>query len=405
MATLYGTSAPETLNGTADPDVLSGLAGDDTLYGFAGDDRLDGGPGRDHLYGGLGNDTYIVDNVGDVVTENPGEGVDLVSSSISFTLGANLENLTLSSTAANGTGNDLANIMRGTNSANTLDGGSGDDVLIGNGGDDTLIGGSGNDKLNGGSGADRMSGGTGDDAYYVNTTADVVTEKFGEGADTVVSTISYMLGTNLERLVLSGATNIDGTGNSLDNKITGNAGNNMIDGGDGNDTLLGGNGDDTLVGGAGNDRVYGGSGNDMLSISYPGRDLIHGGDGNDFIWSYAGADNDTLYGDSGADVFHFDTYASTQVIGYVPSTSATVMDFTTGVDSIDLTLIAHPPIDHTLHWLGDAAFTGSDRLEARFAHGVLQVDFDGDRVADVTIDVAGTIAASDITYTFDPWGY
>jgi Ca2+-binding RTX toxin-like protein len=369
MATIYGTAAAEMLNGTVDTDVLSGLGGDDFIYGFAGDDRLDGGAGRDHLYGGLGNDTYIVDNAGDVVTENAGEGTDLVNVLISYGLGANLENLTLSGYAAiNGTGNTLDNILRGNNSANLLDGGSGNDTLMGNSGNDILIGGSGNDKLNGGTGADTLTGGTGNDHYYVDSPLDAVTEKPGEGIDAVSSTISYALGANIERLVLSGSANVNGFGNSLDNQITGNSGDNLIDGG-------------------------------------AGRDLIHGGDGNDFITSYAGSDNDILYGDAGADVFHFDTYASSQVIGYAPSTSATVMDFMTGVDNIDLTLFGHGNNDHKLYWLGDAAFTGSDRLEARFTHDVLQVDFDGDRVADVTIEVVGSFAASDITCTFDPWGY
>ena len=100
------------------------------------------------MYGGLGNDTYIVDNAGDVVTENPGEGSDLVQSSITYTLGSDVENLTLTgSNAINGTGNGLDNILTGNSAANVLSGGDGDDTIHGGGGADMLTGGIGNDTF------------------------------------------------------------------------------------------------------------------------------------------------------------------------------------------------------------------------------------------------------------------
>ncbi len=48
------------------------------------------------MAGGLGNDTYIVDNAGDTVGESVGRGIDLVRSSVAFSLvGQDIENLTL----------------------------------------------------------------------------------------------------------------------------------------------------------------------------------------------------------------------------------------------------------------------------------------------------------------------
>jgi Ca2+-binding RTX toxin-like protein len=80
------------------------------------------------------------------VSENPGEGTDLVQSSITYTLGSDVENLTLTgSSAINGTGNGLDNIITGNSAANVLSGGDGDDTLHGGGGADMLTGGLGND--------------------------------------------------------------------------------------------------------------------------------------------------------------------------------------------------------------------------------------------------------------------
>jgi Ca2+-binding RTX toxin-like protein len=210
--------------------VLTGNSGVNTLTGGAGNDSLNGGAGADTMVGGLGNDIYTVDNVGDVVTENANEGTDTVQSSISYTLGANVENLTLTGTTAiNGTGNIL------------------DNVLTGNSGVNTLTGGAGNDSLNGGAGADTMVGGLGNDIYTVDNVGDVVTENASEGTDTVQSSITYTLGANVENLTLTGASAINGTGNILDNMLTGNGANNLLIGGAGNDTLAGGMGDDTYL--------------------------------------------------------------------------------------------------------------------------------------------------------------
>ena len=251
------------------------------------------------MRGGLGNDTYVVDNAGDLVTENLDEGTDTVEASINYTLTANVENLTLTGSGnINGTGNDLNNLIIGNSGNNQLFGGDGNDTLIGGAGADTLDGGSGNDTasyatstagvtvnlatglglgghaqgdvlisienligsnhsdtltgdsginrleggagndtLDGGGGADTLIGGTGDDTYIINNTGVTITENAGEGTDTVISSINYTLGANLENLTLVGGAT-EGTGNNLNNVITGNGNNNILKGDAGNDTLV-----------------------------------------------------------------------------------------------------------------------------------------------------------------------
>jgi Ca2+-binding RTX toxin-like protein len=305
--------------GTAGNDRLNGTAGRDLIEGFEGDDVLNGRAGADTLIGGAGNDTYYVDDAGDVVTELADEGIDRVISTISYTLGDNVENLTLSGTAAiDGTGNALNNTIVGNAASNVLDGQGGDDRLIGGDADDVLLGGDGNDVLNGSGGADAMFGGAGNDTYHVDNAGDVVTELADEGADRVISTISYTLGDNVENLTLSGTDNLVGTGNALDNSLTGNAGINLLSGGIGIDRLNGGAGMDFLEGGEGNDVLAdtsgagyfnGGAGNDSLRGD-GSADFFLGGSGNDSINTGTGADvivfnlgdgQDTIAASTGAD--------------------------------------------------------------------------------------------------------
>jgi Ca2+-binding RTX toxin-like protein len=283
--TLTGNAS---VNGTGNGDA-------NTIIGNDGNNRLDGGAGADSMTGGLGNDTYVVDNGGDVVTEAMSQGTDTVETSISYTLGANLENLTLIGSAdINGTGNGAANTITGNTGANILDGGAGADQMAGGLGDDTykvddagdvvtetigvgggtdtvqssvsftlgpnvenltltgsadingfgngdantIIGNSGNNTLNGGVGADTMVGGLGNDIYVVDDAGDVVAEAGNEGTDTVMSSVSYRLGADVENLTLTGVAAINGTGNSLANTITGNSGSNILDGDDGIDTVV-----------------------------------------------------------------------------------------------------------------------------------------------------------------------
>jgi Ca2+-binding RTX toxin-like protein len=276
-----------------------------TLTGNAGDNILNGGTGADNMLGGLGNDTYLVDNIADVVTEGVDAGVDTIESRVTYSLSSNLENLTLAGTSAiNGSGNDLSNILTGNAAANILNGGLGADTLVGGLGNDTyvvddagdvvtetstlateldtvqasisyalnanvekltltgtaninatgnelnntLTGNAGNNLLDGGLGNDTMVGGLGDDTYLVNVATDIVTEAAGAGVDTVQSiALNYTLTTHVENLVLTGSANINGTGNTLANTLTGNAGDNTLNGGTGADTLVGGLGNDTYV--------------------------------------------------------------------------------------------------------------------------------------------------------------
>ena len=112
----------------------------------------------------------------------------------------------------------------GTRSNDKLFGTSGDDFIFGWDGDDGLAGLEGDDILDGGAGGDEMAGGTGDDKYYVDNAADKVIEHSNEGTDTVYTSISYTLGTNVEHLVLQETGGpINGTGNNLNNQITGNS--------------------------------------------------------------------------------------------------------------------------------------------------------------------------------------
>ncbi|MGH7945997.1 MAG: calcium-binding protein, partial [Opitutaceae bacterium] len=118
------------------------------LTGNAANNTLSGRAGADRMFGLGGNDTYIVDAEGDVVFETLDDGIDTVRSSVTHTLRSHVEALVLTgTTAANGTGNDLANAMTGNAGANILKGMAGDDSLKGGGGDDRLIGGPGNDRL------------------------------------------------------------------------------------------------------------------------------------------------------------------------------------------------------------------------------------------------------------------
>jgi trimeric autotransporter adhesin len=312
MPTQTFTTGDDTFTIPAGPGTydLDFLAGNDTLTINGGDStvaHMDEGndtvtinllnSGTATIYGGLGDDTYNVKTTGVTLIENASEGTDLVNSSISWVLGTNFENLTLTGTAAiNGTGNTLGNIIRGNAAGNVLDGGSGSDQLYGGAGDDTLIGGAGNDLLQGSTGADSMTGGIGNDTYYVDNVGDGVTENTAEGTDLVNAAISYTLGANVENLTLSGASAIDGTGNTLNNIIHGNTGVNILDGAGGNDQLFGGGGDDTLIGGAGNDKLNGGTGADTMSggvgddvyyVDSTAGDLIieNLGEGTDVVYS------------------------------------------------------------------------------------------------------------------------
>jgi len=211
-----GDAAGDSLSGI---ENLTGSAHADQLTGNGAANILNGGGGTDTLRGGIGNDIYVTDG-GDIIAELANQGTDTVQSSVSLSLGSNLENLTLTGTAAiNGTGNTLANTVTGNAAANVL---------------------------NGGIGVDRLVGGAGNDSYIADG-GDVIVEAAGQGTDVVRSTANCTLTANVETLVLTGAAGINGVGNTIANTIVGNTGANVLNGGLGNDILTGGAGSDAFL--------------------------------------------------------------------------------------------------------------------------------------------------------------
>ena len=234
-------SGSDALNGT-------GNSANNVIKGNAANNILDGGLGADTMVGGDGNDTYIVDNINDVIIESQDAGTDVVQSSVSYFLANNLENLTLTGGSANinGTGNSLNNFLKGNAGNNTLDAGAGDDIL------------------DGGIGSDRMLGGGGDDIYIVDSAGDFIVEEALAGIDTVQSSVTYALRDNLENLTMIGDSEINATGNVLNNVLKGNGGSNILDGGAGDDILDGGKGADKMLGGAGDDTYMVDNSNDSI---------------------------------------------------------------------------------------------------------------------------------------------
>lgn len=381
---VYGTDGADTLSGTAGSDILdardvlegipdsanntlNGNGGNDLLVGANGADTLNGGTGADDMRGGAGGDTYYVDDAGDVVTET-GSGKDLIISSVDYILGTKQEDLTLTGSALNGSGNGKANVIIGNGQDNGLDGANGQDKLYGNDGSDaltgggnsdqlfggngtdTLLGGSGDDTLDGGTGADSMIGGSGNDTFYVDNIGDVVSD--ASGVEKVVSSIDYTLGANIENLDLStGAAN--GTGNSGANVINGNNGDNTISG-------LGG--DDTLDGGVGRDLIVGGSG------------------------------IDTMTGGQGADKFVFNLTSET---GTTAATNDIIVDFGVDNDHIDLRGIDADTFtggDQHFTFIGTSSFSnvaGQLRYEQISGNTFVQGDVNGDGTLDFQIELTG----------------
>lgn len=282
--TLYGGLGFDALYGNDGDDVVYGGADKDIVSGGAGLDLLDGGTGADEMYGGTGNDIYYVDNAGDGVFEqystidgtDPLDANDKVYSTISYTLGARLESLTLLGIAnINGTGNAANNNIFGNN---------GNNILVGGNGNDYLYAAAGNDTLNGGVGNDTLEGGVGNDTYYIDTPNDTAYEYAGEGTDTIFSSYNYTLLANFENLTLTGSA-ANGTGNSSANIITGNDAANILSGGAGNDYLYGAQGNDVLDGGVGGDTLEGGLGDDTYYVD----------SNNDAVYEYYNEGTDTVY--------------------------------------------------------------------------------------------------------------
>ena len=479
---LGGASENLTLTGS-DNINATGNALNNVLVGNSGNNLINGLAGADDMTGGEGNDTYYVDDAGDTVTELSGEGTDTVRSSLSYTLGATLENLVLTGTGnINGTGNALVNTITGNSGDNVIDGGVGADKLNGGAGSDTyyvdnthdvvtesgagtdqvnasatftlganvenltltgtgnidgtgntlnnvITGNSGDNTLNGAAGADTMAGGAGNDIYSVDNIGDTVTELSGEGTDTVKSTIGFTLDANFENLTLIGTGSVDATGNSLNNVITGNSGNNDLDGGTGADRMIGGAGNDSYSVDNSGDAVVesSGGGTDIVnsSITYTlganvenltltgagningtgntlnnfitgnsGINSLAGGTGDDTL--SGGAGNDTLKGGAGADTFIFDTTPGA-------SNFDKISDFVSADDTIVLShsvfsAISVGTLSASSFVVGTSAGDADDRIIYDSATGAVYYDADGSgggaKVQFAKL-VAGTVLTSD----------
>jgi Ca2+-binding RTX toxin-like protein len=155
---LQGGSSDDILFGLGGDDNLSGLGGADLLQGGDGNDTLDGGAGADRMVGGAGSDLYVVDDMGDVVSEGANQGTDEVRTTLaSYTLPANVERIVYTGSGS----------FRGTGGAanDQIVGGAGVDLLdFSAGGDDRGEGGGGNDGFFFGAAltaADSVDGGEG----------------------------------------------------------------------------------------------------------------------------------------------------------------------------------------------------------------------------------------------------
>ncbi len=346
LDTLTGGSKADHLYGGGSVDVLIGNAGQDYLEGNGGSDRLEGGAGADTMVGGAGNDTYLVDDPGDQVIEAPNNGRDAVESSVSFTLGTNVEDLTLTgSSDLNGTGNELDNTITGNNGINRLDGHGGTDHLIGGDKNDILLGGTGdNDLLEGGTGFDTYLYNAGDGTDRIEDSDATGRVVFNgkilqggvstDGGNTYVSldgSTTYTLSGG--HLIVNGVLTVnenfqsgqfgiqltDLSSNPTDPGIptgpfafvvSGDASNNVFDPpGAGSSALSGNGGDDVLDGdhapplGAFPDLLDGGTGNDTL-LGGLGNDYLLGGPGNDYAYL---SDGDVFLGGDDADIMAADT--------------------------------------------------------------------------------------------------
>ena len=242
LINLTGNELNNQLSGNDLANALTGLAGADTLLGFGGNDTLDAGAGVDKMAGGAGDDLYRVDSRSDLVLEYAGEGVDTVEASSTYTLTANVENLTLLEGGDYaGGGNSLANVITGNSGSNTLSGGLG---------------------------ADTLAGGLGNDTYVLSDLLDTIIDS--GGIDTIRSALTITLQDGIERAELIGLGDVSAIGNGADNTLIGNPGNNYLEGGAGVDALTGGAGGDGFY------IAYNGSGKnaDTVTDFKTGEDLV-----------------------------------------------------------------------------------------------------------------------------------
>ncbi|WP_305851955.1 calcium-binding protein [Sphingosinicella sp. BN140058] len=350
----------------------TGSAGQ-VLTGNTANNLIDGGLGADRMVGLGGNDIYLIDNLGDVVVEAAGEGVDEVRTALGsrtdfsqlYVLAANVETFTGTSTTGQGVrlnaGDNVVRVLMG-NDLLVLDDGGNDQVNAGGGADFLYMGAAfGNgDALNGGAGNDTVSlTGT----YALTLQADdlvsiekLILDSSGNAAAPytyaiVMNNANVAAGQQLvvaaEALLAGEVLSFNGAGET-----------------DGSYSVQGGRGGDTIVTGAGADRIWGNGGADLLT----------GGAGKD-LFDYRAASDSTA--------------AARDRIG----------DFAAG-DQILLQAIdadgAAGNGDSAFRFIGAAAFSHSaGELRASAATGIpngwlVEGDVNGDGIGDLSILVVAT---------------
>ena len=237
-----------------------------------------------------------------------------------------------------------------------------------------------------------VMGGLGKDSYYIDSDISIVEDATPGEVDTVYARCSHDLADNVEVLRLLGTGAFDGRGNALANEITGNSGANRLLGQAGNDTINGGLGDDLIQGGAATDNLSGNDGDDTVQGGI-GTDTLRGDDGDDVL--IGGAGKDYMVGGAQSDRFVF------QVLNHSAIAQAdadTIADFTQGEDLIDLSAIdANCPnalANDAFSFIGTMAFSnvaGQLRYLQSGGNTFLQLDVNGDSLADATIRLNGLI--------------
>ncbi|MFN6978737.1 MAG: calcium-binding protein, partial [Gemmobacter sp.] len=381
-ALILSTKTFQSWGGQGEVVQVTGTVGADSIVGSAFDDILFGGEGRDTLRGFSGDDTIL-----------GGGGDDIIEG---------------------GEGND------------SLDGGDGNDVLAGGTGRDTVLGGAGLDRITVGQGlavpGSVIDGGADTDTLVVATSTGGAYDLRGVTIRSVEA-VEFAAGFNTARTLLltaaqfgpdgfapdleirgvnaagavervevhmAGATALDlgglrlvawgGQGDVLaviggaaGERVSGGASGESMTGGGGADTLAGNRGDDTLAGDAGGDRLWGGAGNDALDGG-AGADTLIGGVGNDTLTG--GMGRDVMTGGAGRDVFVFTDPAESPA----GSGRDIITDFAPGFDRIDLSAFGDG-----LRFVGRAAFSGTAGELRIGGAGVVFLDLDGDRTADMAI--------------------
>ena len=127
----YSGSSTRWYSATNSGPALYGSIYNDSLYGDSNVSVT--------MYGGKGDDIYYLYSTKNKAVELANEGVDTISTWMSYTLPAHFENLTVTNDKRYAFGNELNNIITGGSGQQTLDGLKGDDVLKGGSGADIFI--------------------------------------------------------------------------------------------------------------------------------------------------------------------------------------------------------------------------------------------------------------------------